>query len=95
MVSFEWDQQKADSNLLKHAITFEEAKTVFYDEFATLYEDEFASDEERFILLGRSSLSRLLVVVHCERGQHNEKIRIISARKATSKEKQFYRGNKK
>jgi uncharacterized DUF497 family protein len=95
VINFEWDEQKADLNKQKHAVSFEEAKTVFYDEFATLFEDPFSDDEERFILLGKSNLSRILVVVHCERGKSNETIRIISARKATKKETQFYKGGAK
>lgn len=92
MVKFEWDEFKADSNKQKHGVSFQEAKTVFYDEFATLFEDDYAQGEERFILLGKSNLANILVVVHCERGEDNEVIRIISARQATPSEKKHYQG---
>lgn len=89
---FEWDPSKAALNLRKHRISFEEAKTVFYDDFAIqFFDDEHAADEERFIMLGMSSSARLLVVCHCEWGK-GEVIRIISARKATRGETKHYRG---
>ena len=82
---------KAKSNLKKHGVSFEEAQSVFYDDLAIQFFDESAVDEERFILLGTSNLTRILVVVHCERDDGGV-LRIISARKATKTEKQFYRG---
>jgi len=89
-LKFEWDEDKNRLNQQKHGINFEEAKTVFYDDFAVQFWDEVNSEtEERFLLLGRSSLMRLLLVVHCYREQDSV-IRVISARKATSKEKRFY-----
>lgn len=89
---FEWDPSKAALNLRKHRISFEEAKTVFYDDLAIqFFDDEHAADEERFIMLGMSSSARLLVVCHCEWGK-GEVIRIISARKATRGETKHYRG---
>jgi uncharacterized DUF497 family protein len=91
MIEFEWDQSKAKSNLKKHGVSFEEAQSVFYDDFAVQFFDERAADEYRFILLGTSNLTRILVVVHCERDGGGV-LRIISARKATKTEKQFYRG---
>jgi uncharacterized DUF497 family protein len=91
MIEFEWNQGKAKSNLKKHGVSFEEAQSVFYDDFAVQFFDESAADEERFILLGTSNLTRVLVVVHCERDEGGV-LRIISARKATKTEKQFYRG---
>jgi uncharacterized DUF497 family protein len=91
MIEFEWDQSKAKSNLKKHGVSFEEAQSVFYDDLALQFFDESAPDEERFILLGTSNLTRILVVVHCERAGGGV-LRIISARKATNTEKQFYRG---
>lgn len=90
MINFEWNQNKATLNLRKHGVSFEEAQSVFYDEFALQFEDDTTS-EERFILLGISNLSRVLVVVHCERGD-SETLRIISARKATKKERAYYEG---
>ena len=92
MIDFEWDEAKAASNLRKHKVSFDEAKSVFFDEFAQQFFDSDNSDiEDRFILLGCSIKSRLVVVVHCEINE-GKLIRIISARKATSKEKTFYRG---
>ena len=89
---FEWDPVKAASNAKKHKVTFEMAKTVFYDDFAVqFFDEEHSSDEERFLLLGMTSDARLLLVCHCER-EDGEVIRIISARKATETESQYYRG---
>jgi uncharacterized protein len=91
-MNFEWDPVKAAANLRKHQVSFEEAKTVFYDEFARqFFDEEHSVEEERFIMLGMSSNARLLVVCHCERAE-GEVIRIISARKATRGEAAFYRG---
>jgi uncharacterized DUF497 family protein len=89
---FEWDPVKAASNAKKHKVTFEVAKTVFYDDFAVqFFDEEHSSSEDRFLLLGMSSDSRLLLVCHCER-EDGDVIRIISARKATANEAQFYQG---
>lgn len=90
MICFEWNQNKAKLNLRKHGVSFEEAQSVFYDEFALQFDDN-TTEEERFILLGISNLSRVLIVVHCERGD-GETLRIISARKATRKERTYYEG---
>lgn len=88
---FEWDATKATSNLRKHQVSFEEARSVFHDDFAVQFFDgDHAAEEDRFIMLGMSYGARLLVVVHCER-QAGEVIRIISARRATSREASFYR----
>ena len=93
MIRFEWDASKATANLRKHRVSFEEAKSVFYDEFAVqFFDDEHSSDEDRFLLLGLSSGTRLLNVCHCERDD-GEVIRIISARKATQRESAFYQGS--
>ena len=92
MINFEWDKAKAKPNLRKHGVSFEEAQSVFYDDLAVQFYDESPDDEERFILLGMSNLSRILIIVHCERGDINEVLRIISARKATKIEQQHYRG---
>lgn len=87
---FEWDPQKASSNLAKHDVTFEEAKSVFYDDFARLIPDNDSSIyEECFILMGRSHLSNILIVCHCYRDE-DETIRIISARKAEKREQKQY-----
>lgn len=87
---FEWDDNKAKGNLQKHGVSFEEAQTVFYDENALLIDDpDHSEDEERFIILGLSSTAKLLVVCYCYRASETV-IRIISARKATRKETQYY-----
>lgn len=93
MIEFEWDSAKAASNKRKHGISFEEAKSVFYDEFALQFYDADSSElgEDRFLMLGLSSEARILIVCHCEREAGNT-IRIISARKATKKEHKFYEG---
>jgi uncharacterized protein len=89
---FEWDPAKATTNARRHKVTFEVAKTVFYDEFAVqFFDEEHSSAEDRFLLLGMSSDARLLLVCHCER-EDGDVIRIISARKATEREAKFYRG---
>jgi uncharacterized DUF497 family protein len=88
--AFEWDKTKAKQNLRKHGVSFEEAKSVFYNENALQFCDIDAVGEQRFIMLGTSHLHRLLVVVHCERGENSHILRIISARKATKAEKNFY-----
>lgn len=88
---FEWDDEKAAANAKKHGISFEEAKSVFRDERAKLISDpDHSEDENRFVLLGLSETLRLLVVCHCYRGE-DYVIRIISARKATTKESKSYR----
>lgn len=92
MIKFEWDPPKAAANFKKHQISFDEAKSVFYDEFAVqFFDEEHLSDEERFLMLGMSSGTKLLIVCHCER-EPGEVIRIISARKATKRESTFYQG---
>ena len=91
-IRFEWDENKNDINKKKHKVSFEEARTVFYDEAALVINDpEHSADEERFIILGLSKRANLLVVCHCCR-ESDTVIRIISARKATKTESQFYRG---
>lgn len=89
---FEWDERKSASNQHKHGVSFDEARTVFYDERARIIDDPDHSDEEeRFILLGFSSALRMLVVCHCYR-QDGDVVRIISARKATKAERADYEG---
>ena len=86
---FEWEPKKSASNEEKHGVSFEEAKTVFTDQFARLIADpDHSEKEDRFILLGTSIHSRLLVVCHCVRT--NDSIRIISARKADKQERKLY-----
>ncbi|BDU59385.1 hypothetical protein LMORI2_23670 [Limnohabitans sp. MORI2] len=92
MIKFEWDAAKATANQKKHQVSFDEAKSVFYDEFAVqFFDEEHSSDEARFLMLGMSSGARLLLVCHCER-QGGEVVRIISARQATKRERVFYQG---
>lgn len=87
---FEWDEAKAAANAKKHGVTFEEARSVFFDDRARLIDDpNHSEDEERFILLGLSGTLRLLVFCHCYRSKGNL-IRIISARKATARESRSY-----
>ncbi|MFU8832822.1 MAG: BrnT family toxin [Wenzhouxiangella sp.] len=89
-LKFSWDARKAAANLTKHRVSFEEAKTVFFDEHARLIPDpEHSEVEDRFILLGYSVRLRLLVVCHSYR-EREERIRIISARKATKPEQRQY-----
>ncbi len=91
-MKFDWDPAKAASNAKKHRVSFEVAKTVFYDDFAVqFFDEEHSVDEERFLLLGMSSDARLLLVCHCERGE-GDVIHIISARKATQSEAHYYLG---
>jgi len=94
-LSFDWDPKKAQINAAKHGITFDEAKSVFYDENAFVIPDpDHSIAEERFVIMGMSISLRVLVVVHYLR-ENNQVIRIISARKAGTKEKQPYMENLK
>ena len=89
-ISFSWDAKKNRANERKHSVSFKEALSVFYDEEALLIsDDEHSIEEERFVLIGRSNLFRILVVCHCYR-QDDEEIRIISARKANNEERKQY-----
>ncbi len=88
---FEWDDDKARLNRENHGVGFDEAETVFIDPLARIFDDELHSaDEEREIIIGYSSRDRLLLVCFTERG---DIIRIISARKATKKERNDYEEN--
>jgi uncharacterized DUF497 family protein len=92
---FEWDPNKDEINRRKHGISFEEAKTVFYDEYAILFDDpDHSEEEDRFLILGFSQRENLCIVSHCYRGE-DEIIRIISARKATKTETSYYIGNRR
>lgn len=89
---FEWDRRKAKANRLKHGVSFDEATTVFEDPLARIFDDEVhSSDEGREIIIGHSINDRLLVVCFTERP--NERIRIISARFPTTKERNAYEEN--
>ena len=86
-----WDPKKAQANIRKHGVSFEEAQYVFYDEYAIeFYDDEHSEWEDRFLLLGLNSRLQLLLVCHCYR-EDEETIQIISARKATQFESAQYR----
>ena len=90
-IQFEWDSRKAVANLKKHGVSFDQARTVFFDEHAKLINDPDHSDgEDRFVLLGLSSSLKVLLVCHCYREEGNV-IRIISARKASAQETKQYR----
>ena len=90
-IQFTWDIHKAQTNFIKHKVSFDEAKTVFEDENARLLLDpDHSEEEERFILLGLSVKSKILTVVHCYRDDE-ENIRIISARKSTKAEEKQYK----
>jgi len=85
---FEWDARKAAGNLRKHGVSFADASTVFGDPLSTTFPDpDHSSDEERYLTVGVSSGSMLLVVGHTER---QDRVRIITARKVTPSEREFY-----
>jgi len=91
MLIFEWDFKKAKTNIEKHGVSFEEASTAFRDPLSLTIDDPLHSrDEERWVLIGMSYNNHLLVIVHTERRNN---IRIISARKATKKERKYYETN--
>jgi uncharacterized protein len=88
MLIFEWDERKEKENRQKHRVSFKEAETVFYDLYSiTIPDPDYSFDEARFIDIGISDKNRLLVVIYTER---NDRIRIISARKATKAERNKY-----
>jgi uncharacterized protein len=87
-LEFEWDDDKADQNLIKHGVQFEEAETVFRDpNLYTEFDTQHSSQEERYVNIGFSNRGRLLLVVHTMR---QATIRIITARPCTTKEARFY-----
>lgn len=93
-MDFVWDKNKAEINKEKHGVSFEEAMSVFDDyEALLIYDPDHSEAEDRFILMGMSSILRVLVVCHCYRDE-NEIIRIISARKATKNERNEYERRK-
>ena len=90
VITFAWDDAKAEANLAKHDVSFSEASTVFYDPYAIVVDDdEHSFEEDRFIIVGLSATARVLTVCHCYR-EDNEVIRLISARKATRNEEAEY-----
>jgi uncharacterized DUF497 family protein len=87
-MEFEWDENKAEINLSKHHVSFREASTVFGDPLSlTQYDPDHSDDEDRYITMGESSDGRLLVVSHTDR---EDRIRIISARRATRRDRKAY-----
>jgi uncharacterized protein len=90
-VIFTWDPSKNRANFKKHGIDFREAATVFYDPLSTTFPDEDHSEsEQRFLTIGMSVRSRILVIAHTE---EDDTIRVISARSATPREQRFYEEN--
>ena len=87
-MTYEWDPAKAAANLKKHGVSFEEAASIFLDELAlTFWDPDHSEEEEREITIGRSAEQRILFVAHTAR---EDRIRIISARQATSQERRQY-----
>ncbi len=93
MLLFEWDPDKAKKNMKIHGVSFDEASTSFKDALSfTIYDPLHSEDEDRMVLIGNSFKNRVLIIIHTERG---DKIRVISARKATKKERKQYEENAK
>ena len=87
-IEFEWDPDKAQANLDKHQVSFNEAATVLSDSLSiTFYDPDHSIDEDRYITIGLSRSGKLLVVAHTDR---DDRIRIISARRATRGERNYY-----
>jgi uncharacterized protein len=87
-LEFEWDDEKAHSNIKKHRVSFEEAETAFVDPMAlSMFDDEHSGNEDRNVLIGESDRRRLLIVSYTER---EDRIRIVSARVANRREKKQY-----
>lgn len=87
-MKFEWDNSKAERNLSKHGVSFEEAKTVFYDPlYVDFYDPDHSEDEERYLIVGESNHKRVLIVSYTER---DDSIRLISAREVTRNERRTY-----
>ncbi len=87
-VEYEWDSSKAAQNLKKHRVSFEEAVTVLQDPLgSTFFDPDHSEDESRFITIGRSNRQRFLFVSHLDRGN---RVRIVSARRVTARERRAY-----
>ncbi len=91
MVDFEWDEEKAKKNLETHGIDFADAATVLSDTMALTMPDPASEEEELFVTLGTDALERLLVVAYTWR---EDRVRLISARKATRRERRQYEGKR-
>jgi len=91
-MNFDWDPQKAENNFKKHGVSFEEAKTIFDDPlYLDFYDPDHSKNEHRYLIVGRSSQERLLIVSYTERG---EKLRLISARQVTQREREIYENDR-
>jgi len=91
-MEFEWDPNKARKNLQKHAVSFNEAATVFGDSLSVTFSDpDHSTRENRYIVTGLSSTGRVLVIAHSYK---NNRVRIINARKATRQERKYYEEEK-
>ena len=87
-LTFEWDENKAEANFKKHKVGFEEAKTIFNDPLLLTFPDfEHSNGEQRQLSIGMSARSRVLIVVHTDRGKN---VRLISGRRATPNERRIY-----
>lgn len=87
-MQFEWDEDKAKKNILKHQVSFNEAKTVFNDPFyIDFYDPDHSMDEDRYLIVGQSNRGRILIVSYTERVSS---IRLISAREVTRQERKIY-----
>ncbi len=87
-MDFEWDKSKAASNLEKHGVSFEEAKTIFNDPlYVDFYDPDHSENEDRYLIVGRSNQDRLLIASYTER---DNSIRLISARVVTRSEREAY-----
>lgn len=87
-MEFTWDENKAEANLATHGVSFDEASTVFEDIlYVDFYDPDHSYNEHRYVIIGQSNRGRLLIVSYTERG---DAIRLISARKTTRRERQYY-----
>lgn len=87
-MKFEWDKNKADKNIGKHRISFDEAKTIFDDPlYVDFYDVDHSAEEERYLIVGKSNRGKLLIVSYAER---QDSVRIISAREVTRSEREAY-----
>ncbi len=94
-LTFISDEHKSRQNEKKHGVSFEEAQSVFFDDEALeFFDPDHSDDEDRFLLLGRSYRLRVLLICHCFR-ESEQVIRIISARRATKRERSVYEGGRK
>ena len=89
-ISFEWDEEKNQTNIKKHGVDFLEAASIFDDQFAILFDDpDHSKEEDRFLIIGVSENDRMCIVSHCYKASE-ERIRIISARQADKQEREVY-----